>query len=189
MELEQRMKSTPVNKTMTKLWRHRVTDRFCRSHITVAVAAARCKVVARSLQLRRSHSVVADAVIAYRRHIAVIIVNNALKAPLDDWWEGFECVKKKRRVNLERYTSPCVCVGTVGGPWPHLAGEPKRRDSPHRRIIPQLIPGGTLTAPSSGRCLHYDISLLYTARQWSLIEMRSVQNIGVKTLEKWIKKR
>lgn len=78
----------------------------------------------------------------------------------------------------------CVCVGTVGGPWPHLAGEPKRRDSPHRRIIPQLIPGGTLTAPSSGRCLHYDISLLYTARQWSLLEMRSVQNIGVKTLEK-----
>ena len=80
------------------------------SCVTVAVTAARCKVVARSLQLRRSHSVVADAVIAYRRHITVIIVNNALKAPLDDWWEGFECVKKKRRVNLERYTSPCVCV-------------------------------------------------------------------------------
>jgi len=36
-ELEWRTKSTSVNKNMTKLWRHWVTDRFCRSHITVVI--------------------------------------------------------------------------------------------------------------------------------------------------------
>jgi len=78
MELGQRMKSTPVNKNMTKSWRHWLTSRFCRSHITVAVPA-RCKVVTRSLQGRykvvtrssqlcRSHSVVAVAVTPQLRH-------------------------------------------------------------------------------------------------------------------------
>ena len=36
-ELEWRTKSTSVNKNMTKLWRHWVTGRFCRSHITVVI--------------------------------------------------------------------------------------------------------------------------------------------------------
>ena len=44
---------TSVNKNMTKLWRHWVTDMFCRGHIRVA-ATARCTVVTRSSQGRRS---------------------------------------------------------------------------------------------------------------------------------------
>ena len=51
---------------MTKLRRHWVTDRFCRSHITLAVTA-RCTVVTRSSQLSRTHS-----------NITVAIVNDAL---------------------------------------------------------------------------------------------------------------
>jgi len=49
------MKLTSVNENMTKLWHHWVTDRYCRSHIAVAVTA--CYTVAtRSLQLHHSHN-------------------------------------------------------------------------------------------------------------------------------------
>ena len=42
-------------------------DRFCRSHITVAITAS-CKVVTRSSQLHRSHGVVAVAVTPQLHH-------------------------------------------------------------------------------------------------------------------------